>query len=75
MKILNLYACLGGNRYLWGDEHEITAVELDPEGPMAQKIKIVKQKIREAQQSLAQDHSLPPHVLDELRQEFQSVMP
>ena len=31
MKILNLYACLGGNRYLWGDEHEITAVELDTE--------------------------------------------
>jgi DNA (cytosine-5)-methyltransferase 1 len=31
MKILNLYACLGGNRYKWDDEHEITAVELDPE--------------------------------------------
>lgn len=31
MKILNLYACLGGNRYKWGDKHEITAVELDPE--------------------------------------------
>ncbi len=31
MKILNLYACLGGNRYKWGDDHEITAVELDPE--------------------------------------------
>jgi DNA (cytosine-5)-methyltransferase 1 len=31
MKVLNLYACLGGNRYKWGDEHEITAVELDPE--------------------------------------------
>ena len=30
-KILNLYACLGGNRYKWGDEHQITAVELDPE--------------------------------------------
>jgi len=30
MKILNLYACLGGNRYKWGDEHEITAVEMDP---------------------------------------------
>ncbi len=29
MKILNLYACLGGNRYKWGDKHEITAVELD----------------------------------------------
>lgn len=31
MKILNLYACLGGNRYKWGNEHSITAVELDPE--------------------------------------------
>ena len=31
MKILNLYACLGGNRYKWGNEHQITAVELDPE--------------------------------------------
>lgn len=31
MKILNLYAGIGGNRKLWGDEHEITAVELNPE--------------------------------------------
>lgn len=31
MKLLNLYACLGGNRFKWGDQHEITAVELDPE--------------------------------------------
>lgn len=30
MKILNLYANIGGNRKLWGDEHEITAVELNP---------------------------------------------
>jgi len=29
MKILNLYAGIGGNRKLWGDEHEITAVEID----------------------------------------------
>ena len=29
MKILNLYAGLGGNRKLWGDSHEITAVELN----------------------------------------------
>ena len=29
MKILNLYAGIGGNRKLWGD-HEVTAVELDP---------------------------------------------
>ena len=38
MRILNLYACLGGNRYKWdevakeaGIEIEVTAVELDPE--------------------------------------------
>lgn len=30
MKILNLYAGIGGNRKLWGDEHEITAVEFEP---------------------------------------------
>lgn len=30
MKILNLYAGIGGNRKLWGDDHEITAVEYDP---------------------------------------------
>jgi len=31
MKILNLYAGIGGNRKLWGDDHEITAVEYVPE--------------------------------------------
>lgn len=33
-KILNLYACLGGNRYKWdevADNLEVTAVERDPE--------------------------------------------
>ena len=29
MEILNLYAGIGGNRKLWGNEHEITAVEYD----------------------------------------------
>lgn len=29
MKILNLYAGLGGNRRLWGLQHQITAVEWD----------------------------------------------
>jgi DNA (cytosine-5)-methyltransferase 1 len=31
VKILNLYAGIGGNRKLWGDEHQITAVELNPQ--------------------------------------------
>jgi len=30
MKILNLYAGIGGNRQKWGNEHDITAVEFDP---------------------------------------------
>jgi len=30
MKVLNLYAGIGGNRKLWGD-HDITAVEIDPD--------------------------------------------
>ena len=34
IKILNLYACLGGNRYKWDEVHdniEVTAVEIDEE--------------------------------------------
>ena len=34
MKILNLYACLGGNRYKWNEvkeDIEVTAIELDSE--------------------------------------------
>jgi len=33
IKVLNLYACLGGNRYKWDEvaNIEVTAVELDPE--------------------------------------------
>lgn len=30
MKILNLYAGIGGNRKLWGGQHKITAIEYDP---------------------------------------------
>ena len=30
MRILNLYAGIGGNRKLWGSEHEVTSVEYDP---------------------------------------------
>ena len=31
MKILNLYCGIGGNRKLWGEEHEVTAVEINPD--------------------------------------------
>lgn len=38
MKILNLYSGLGGNRRLWGDEHSITAVELNEDIADAYKL-------------------------------------
>jgi len=31
MKILNLYCGIGGNRKLWGEEHQVTAVEYNEE--------------------------------------------
>lgn len=33
IRVLNLYACLGGNRYKWDEvaDIEVTAIELDPE--------------------------------------------
>ena len=33
IRVLNLYACLGGNRYKWDEVEniEVTAIELDPE--------------------------------------------
>ncbi len=55
--------------------HLDEAVALDPHGPMAQKIERVKGKFREAQKSLAQGRSLPPHLLEDLRQELQDVLP
>lgn len=48
MKILNLYACLGGNRYKWDEVHnnlEITAVELDPEAARLYKERFPKDTV------------------------------
>lgn len=41
MKILNLYCGIGGNRKLWGNDHEITAVEFDAK--IAEKHKTIFQ--------------------------------
>ena len=56
-------------------QHLDEAVALDPQGPLAQKIQTVKQKVREAQASLAQGRDIPPHVLEDLRQELKAVLP
>lgn len=46
-KVLNLYACLGGNRYKWDDlaDIEVTAVELDPEAARLYKERFPKDKV------------------------------
>ena len=47
MKILNLYACLGGNRYKWDEvtDIEVTAVELDPEAARLYQERFPKDKV------------------------------
>jgi DNA (cytosine-5)-methyltransferase 1 len=52
MKILNLYACLGGNRYKWnevakeaGIEIEVTAVELDTEAAILYQERFPNDKV------------------------------
>jgi DNA (cytosine-5)-methyltransferase 1 len=46
-KILNLYACLGGNRYKWDEvaDIEVTAVELDPELARLYRERFPKDKV------------------------------
>lgn len=43
-KVLNLYACLGGNRYKWTD-CEVTAVELDPEAARLYQERFANDKV------------------------------
>ena len=47
MRILNLYACLGGNRYKWDEvaDVEVTAVELDPEAARLYKERFPNDKV------------------------------
>jgi DNA (cytosine-5)-methyltransferase 1 len=47
MKILNLYACLGGNRYKWDEviDVEVTAVELDEEAARLYQERFPKDKV------------------------------
>lgn len=48
MKILNLYACLGGNRYKWNEvknDIEVTAIELDSECAELYQERFPKDKI------------------------------
>ena len=47
MKVLNLYACLGGNRYKWDEvaEIQVTAVELDTEAARLYKERFPKDTV------------------------------
>src|SRR3990167_6981553 len=58
MKILNLYAGIGGNRKLWGDEHEVTAIESDAQIAYAYHVFFPKDKVicTDAHQYLLEHH-------------------
>jgi DNA (cytosine-5)-methyltransferase 1 len=47
IKVLNLYACLGGNRYKWDEvaDIEVTAVELDPEAARLYQERFTNDKV------------------------------
>jgi len=47
MKILNLYACLGGNRYKWDEvtDVDVTAVEYDPEAAKLYQERFANDKV------------------------------
>lgn len=55
--------------------HLDKAVALDPEGPMAKKIETVKLKVRDVLERLAQGRNIPPHILEDLREELRAVLP
>ena len=55
--------------------HLDQAAALNPDSSMGRKVEAVKRKVREVQQSLAEGRSLPPHLLEEVRQELQAVLP
>ncbi len=56
-------------------QHLDQASSIDPNSALGLKIDMVKAKVREAQQRLANGRNLPPHVLEDLRQELQSLLP
>ena len=47
IKVLNLYACLGGNRYKWDEvaDIEVTAVEFDEQLANLYQDRFVKDKV------------------------------
>ena len=54
--------------------HLDQATALDPKSPVGQKVELVKEKVRAAQQRLAEGRTLPPNLLEDLRQELQSLL-
>ena len=55
--------------------HLDQAAALSSDSQLAHQVDRVRRKVREAQTTLAQGRSLPSHVLDELRQEIQALLP
>ncbi len=55
-------------------QHLDEAVALDPDGPVSKNIEILKHRVREVLNSLAEGRTIPPHVLEDLREELRAVL-
>ena len=55
-------------------QHLDEAVALDPDGPLSKNIEILKHKVREVLDNLAEGRTIPPHVLEDLREELRAVL-
>ena len=48
---------------------------IDPQSPLGQKIEMVKVKVQEARQNLAEGRTVHPRILEDLRRELQNILP
>ncbi|MCA9461089.1 MAG: hypothetical protein KC590_03060 [Nitrospira sp.] len=55
--------------------HLDQASMIDPQSPLGQKIEMVKVKVQEARQNLAEGRTVHPRILEDLRQELQNILP
>ena len=55
--------------------HLELARTMDSQSPLAQKIEVVKSKVKNAKQHLAEGRTLSPTVLEDLRKDLQNILP
>ena len=76
LKILNAYCGIGGNRKLWGNKHEVTAIENNPEIQKIHGIDLSKYKLKDKRQILRNCvvPELGLHILNESQKKTQLTL-